>query len=83
MKFGGIHRFLFLLGLCATSVIAEEQTCSAEGDCSADEEGKASVAGACADGHDQCEYWASLGEWEKNGCTWPSFFERTNVALVN
>jgi len=57
----GVHHFLFLLGLNAAfgGVIAEEQTCIADGDCSSTED-------VCADKSDQCDYWASLGECDKN-----------------
>ena len=64
MKIRGVQSLLFLLGLTASpSVIAEEQVCTADGNCGAEEEAK--VAKGCADGHDQCEFWASVGECEK------------------
>lgn len=55
MKVTGFHFVLFLLGLYG--VIAEEQTCSVDGNCDADQ-----GEGECEDVHEQCGYWSSVGE---------------------
>ena len=67
MKFGNIHflcRLLvlsILLGLLGSCVFAdeeEEQTCKADGSCTEEEK----PASGCVDGHDQCEFWGSVGK---------------------
>lgn len=59
MKVTGFHFVLFLLGLYG--VIAEEQTCSVDGNCDADQ-----GEGECEDVHEQCGYWSSVGECDSN-----------------
>lgn len=62
MKLGNILILvpLLLVAFC----FAEEQTCTSDGDCSATEEASANETdGGCENTHDQCEFWASLGEW--------------------
>ena len=66
MKFGNMYwLFQLVVGLLLvlgpnSLVIAEEQTCTADGDCSSEEAPK--TEGGCTDGHDQCEFWGSVGE---------------------
>ena len=76
MKIGGYYLFALLTALSAKSlvVIAEEATCTADGDCSVNGEAEAteesansSRQGGCENKHDQCEFWASVGEHDSFG----------------
>ena len=71
MKIGGYRLWAVLAVLCFTTfVIAEEGTCTADGDCSVEDKAAATEAATNASGakegcdnkHDQCEFWASIGE---------------------
>ena len=71
----GYFLLLALLQACVV-VFADEQTCRADGDCSAtegaateeEEEQEEEAPEACDNYHPQCEFWASVGE--SHGISW-------------
>ena len=72
MKFGNVPCLCRLLVLsillvllpgpkpCVLADDEEEQTCKADGSCTEEEK----PASGCQNGHDQCEFWGSVGTWD-------------------